>query len=184
MKIHRPVAMLSLGLVLGLGAGALGTSIANSQAPAPTPPVVLAQMPLSSATFAKLAEKIKPAVINVNTERKGAGRTPMDEFFGDAPERMPRRSLGSGVIIDPAGVALTNAHVVADADSGRGGDRGRQPAQSQGGRDRQEDGPRRPAARRQAALEASRTCPWVTPAKRRWATGYWRSARPSGFRPR
>jgi serine protease Do len=125
MKIQRSVAMLSIGLVLGLGGGALGTSLANSHATAPAVPVVpAAQMPLSTATFAKLAEKIKPAVINVNTERKGAARTPMDDFFGDeyfrrffgdAPERMPRRSLGSGVIIDPSGVALTNAHVVADA---------------------------------------------------------------------
>jgi serine protease Do len=124
MKIQRSVAMLSLGLVLGVGGGALGTSLANSHAVAPTAPVVSVQMPLSTATFAKLAEKIKPAVINVNIERKGAGRTQMDEFlgdeyfrrfFGDVPERMPRRSLGSGVIIDASGVALTNAHVVADA---------------------------------------------------------------------
>jgi len=125
MKIQRPVAMLSIGLVLGLGGGALGTSLANSQAAAPTSSVVPVQMRLSTATFAKVAEKIKPAVINVNTERKGTGRTPVDEFFGDEyyrrffggpPERMPRRSLGSGVIIEPSGVALTNAHVVADAE--------------------------------------------------------------------
>jgi len=31
------------------------------------------------------------------------------------PERIPQRSLGSGVIIDPSGVALTNAHVVEKA---------------------------------------------------------------------
>jgi serine protease Do len=124
MKIRRSLAMLSIGLVLGLGGGVLGTSLADSQAAAPTSAVVPVQMPLSTATFAKLAEKIKPAVINVNTERKGAGRTPVDEFFGeeyyrrffgDAPERMPRRSLGSGVIIDPSGIALTNAHVVEKA---------------------------------------------------------------------
>jgi serine protease Do len=117
MNTQRSVVMLSLGLVLGLGGGALGTSLANSPATAPSP--------VSASTFAKLAERVKPAVINVNTERKGARRTAVDEFFGDeyyrrffgeAPERMPRRSLGSGVIIDPSGVALTNAHVVADAE--------------------------------------------------------------------
>src|SRR5207253_11091446 len=36
-------------------------------------------------------------------------------FFGEAPERIPQRSLGSGVIVDPTGVALTNAHVVEKA---------------------------------------------------------------------
>jgi serine protease Do len=125
MKIRRSLAMLSIGLVLGLGGGVLGTSLADSQAAAPTSAVVPVQMPLSTATFAKVAERIKPAVINVNTERRGTGRTPVDEFFGeeyyrrffgDAPEQMPRRSLGSGVIIDPSGIALTNAHVVADAE--------------------------------------------------------------------
>ena len=53
-----------------------------------------------------------------------AGRTPFEEFFGedffrrffgDTPERMPQRSLGSGVIIDPSGIALTNSHVVEKA---------------------------------------------------------------------
>jgi serine protease Do len=117
MMIHRSVAMLTLGLTLGLGGGALGTSLATPQAATVTSP--------STATFARLAERVKPAVINVNTERRGAARTPVDEFFGeeyyrrffgDPPERTPRRSLGSGVIIDPTGVALTNAHVVGDAD--------------------------------------------------------------------
>src|SRR5262249_58303962 len=35
--------------------------------------------------------------------------------FGGAPERIPQRSLGSGVIVDPSGIALTNAHVVERA---------------------------------------------------------------------
>jgi serine protease Do len=62
--------------------------------------------------------------VNVTIEsRSGPGRTPLEQyfgedfyrrFFGDAPERMPRRSLGSGVVIDASGVTLTNAHVVAE----------------------------------------------------------------------
>src|SRR5207247_3440812 len=55
---------------------------------------------------------------------KGFGRTPFEEFFGEEffkrffgemPERIPQRSLGSGVIVDPSGIALTNAHVVERA---------------------------------------------------------------------
>src|SRR3989441_1249705 len=74
-----------------------------------------------------VAEAIKPAVININTLSRGAGlqgRTPFEEFFGEEffrrffgelPERIPLRSLGSGVIVDPKGIALTNAHVVERA---------------------------------------------------------------------
>src|SRR5947199_10436941 len=70
---------------------------------------------------------IKPSVININTVSRGAGlqgRTPFEEFFGEeffrrffgeVPERIPQRSLGSGVIVDAAGIALTNAHVVEKA---------------------------------------------------------------------
>jgi serine protease Do len=95
-----------------------------SQVQAPILPV---QMPLTTGTFARVAEAIKPAVININTVGKSGGptgRTPFEEFFGeeffrrffgDAPERIPQRSLGSGVIIDPTGIALTNAHVVEHA---------------------------------------------------------------------
>jgi serine protease Do len=118
---------LAIGLIVGLGAGLLGTTLAGPTAgTAPLAPATpTAQTPLTTGTFAKLAEGVKPAVINVNTETKArGGRTPLEEFygedfyrrfFGDAPERLPRRGLGSGVIIDPSGVALTNAHVVDGA---------------------------------------------------------------------
>src|SRR5207249_294485 len=84
-------------------------------------------MPLPTVSFAAVAETIKPSVININTVSRGAGlqgRTPFEEFFGEEfyrrffgelPERIPLRSLGSGVIVDPKGIALTNAHVVERA---------------------------------------------------------------------
>jgi serine protease Do len=99
------------------------------QRPAPTPSVTTppAGGPAATGSFAKLAEAVKPAVINVSTLSKtSGGRTPLEEFygddffkrfFGDAPEKMPQRGLGSGVIIDPSGIALTNAHVVDGASS-------------------------------------------------------------------
>ena len=114
---------LIVGLVFGLGSGWLVTSFADTGGTGPT--AAIQSAPGTAATFAKLAEKVKPAVININIENKGTlGRSPAEEFlgeeyfkrfFGDVPERLPRRSLGSGVIIDPSGVALTNAHVVDKA---------------------------------------------------------------------
>ena len=111
-----------LGLALGLTGGWLATS--HAQAPQPAPR--LAAVAGNTGSFAKLAEAVKPAVINVSSESRSGGRSSLEEhfgedfyrrFFGNAPERMPRRGLGSGVIIDPSGIALTNAHVVDGASS-------------------------------------------------------------------
>lgn len=88
-------------------------------------------------SFADLAEKLSPAVVNISTTqiiqprgRSGAeggrrGGSPFNDFFeefrerfGDQGEEEPRRaqSLGSGFFIDPAGYVVTNNHVIAEAD--------------------------------------------------------------------
>src|SRR5215468_2385485 len=141
------VVMLVIAAALGVGLGSWGASAVDLVKPpvppaAPMPaaaplqtaplvpgvqaPVVPAAMPVSSGSFAKVAEAVGPAVVNINTYgRGGGGRTPIEEFFGDEflrrffggePERQQQqRSLGSGVIVDPSGIALTNAHVVERA---------------------------------------------------------------------
>jgi serine protease Do len=122
------VAALVAGMVLGgVVAGGTGARAPLAQTAASTlqAPILPVQMPLTTGTFSKVADAIKPAVININTvSRGGAGRSQIEEFFGeeffrrffgDAPERIPQRSLGSGVIIDASGIALTNAHVVEKA---------------------------------------------------------------------
>jgi len=126
---------LSLALIVGITVGAFATTrgpwaqapLAQLPPPMLQAPIIPVQMPLTTGTFAKVAETIKPAVININTLSRGGaggGRTPFEEFFGeeffrrffgDVPERIPQRSLGSGVIIDPSGIALTNAHDVEKA---------------------------------------------------------------------
>ena len=113
-------AVLVLALGFGLSGGWLTSQSLAQSTPSPTQAVAT-----PTGSFAKLAEAVKPAVINVSTVTKGSGgRTPLEEFYGDdffkrffgeAPEKMPRRGLGSGVIIDPSGIALTNAHVVDGA---------------------------------------------------------------------
>jgi serine protease Do len=95
-------------------------------------------------SFADLAAKLLPSVVNISTTqtlksdrgREHAGPeipqfppgSPFEEFFRDffdhgvpksgRPEAQPRKatSLGSGFIIDPAGYVVTNNHVIADAD--------------------------------------------------------------------
>ena len=91
-------------------------------------------------SIADVAEKVIDAVVNISTSQKVEARnSPMpqlpndpqlDELFRDffnrrgAPgdpqnrERSPRRvnSLGSGFIIDPSGIVVTNNHVISEAD--------------------------------------------------------------------
>ena len=73
------------------------------------------------------AEKVGPAVVNIYTEEAPRQtRNPFRGFFGDElyqkyfkdyspPTRRGKRSLGSGVIIDPRGYILTNQHVITRA---------------------------------------------------------------------
>ncbi len=142
LKRRTFAGALTMAVLLGTAFGVYATGrverarpLEPAAAPLVQAPILPVQMPLTTGTFANVAEAIKPAVININTFSKssggpgpgsgpGPGRTPFEEFFGeeffrrffgDAPERMPSRSLGSGVIVDPTGIALTNAHVVEKA---------------------------------------------------------------------
>ena len=81
-------------------------------------------------TFAPLVKTVAPAVVNVYTRATVTERATISplfrdpffqRFFGDLIPNMPERrrqanSLGSGVIVDPEGVIVTNAHVIKGAD--------------------------------------------------------------------
>ncbi len=84
------------------------------------------QIPQSAAqmkmSFAPLVHRVTPAVVNVYASRveKQQPNPLMDDpffrrFFGSGnaiPRERVQRSLGSGVIVDPAGFVVTNNHVI------------------------------------------------------------------------
>ena len=83
-----------------------------------------------SGTFATIAAKLEPAVVNISTTQvleksktpraRRGGNDPFQDFFDrffDSPDDRPQteRSLGSGVIVDKKGYILTNNHVIDQA---------------------------------------------------------------------
>ncbi len=75
-------------------------------------------------SFSPLVKKASPAVVNVYAERMVRQQSPFagdpffERFFGQmAPGRSRKQSsLGSGVIVDPSGIIVTNNHVIDGAD--------------------------------------------------------------------
>ncbi len=86
------------------------------------------RVPASSAelrlSYAPIVQRVQPAVVNVYAAKVVQDRNPLldDPIFrrffgvpGQQPEQM-QRSLGSGVMVDPSGLVVTNVHVIEGAD--------------------------------------------------------------------
>src|ERR1700719_3868013 len=86
------------------------------------------RVPASSAelrlSYAPIVQRVQPAVVNVYAAKVVQNRNPLldDPIFrrffgvpGQQPEQM-QRSLGSGVMVDPSGLVVTNVHVIEGAD--------------------------------------------------------------------
>ena len=80
-------------------------------------------------SFADLAEKLMPSVVNISTSTTVVTKTnplpfqfPPGSPFGDMfkefgdPQERQSAALGSGFIIDEKGIVITNNHVIQDAD--------------------------------------------------------------------
>ena len=80
-------------------------------------------------SFADLAEKLMPSVVNISTTQTVITRSnpftfqfppgsPFEEMFKDfgTPQKRKSTSLGSGFIVDSKGIIITNNHVIKGAE--------------------------------------------------------------------
>ena len=123
-------ALLLGGTAFSMATGSAGAQVAqNAPGTMATPP-----RPGAPMSFADLAAKLQPAVVNISTRQRVPVRTqadPLEEFFkrfgfpdngqggdqggGATPRTRETGSLGSGFIISPDGYIVTNNHLIQSA---------------------------------------------------------------------
>jgi serine protease Do len=112
------------GVLAGAARSVANPASASASASAPTPVRASAKpaaAPVGTVNFADVAERINPAVVNIDAASRGGHESRRHrgaDDFGDSSRDfdLPRQGSGSGFIIDKQGFLLTNYHVIEDAD--------------------------------------------------------------------
>ena len=118
MRLNRPLTATLLAAIAL--AGIVAVSAQNARAQERRVPTA-AELRLS---YAPVVQRVAPAVVNVYAAKVVQFRNPLFDdpifrrFFGvpGGGSSQVQRSLGSGVIVDPSGLIVTNVHVIEGAD--------------------------------------------------------------------
>jgi S1-C subfamily serine protease len=116
-RLSNPIRGLGLGLLLLLN-GCAGSGPVPGVRRLPEPPRVSeapapSLLPSGDNVIVKAVEKTGPAVVRIDTVKRLIN--PLGGVFGRAPTIQEQQGQGSGFIIHPDGIVLTNAHVVDEA---------------------------------------------------------------------
>jgi serine protease Do len=124
-KLRVWIAALGVAcLVAGFAVGAMlsgRSTVAQSDVQIARAPEAL------SASFAEIAKRVEPAVVNIETmqaapetaekdddDKDSSSNNPLFDMFR-RQQRRPSRGVGSGFVVDPKGYILTNQHVIDGA---------------------------------------------------------------------
>ncbi|MCX8070368.1 MAG: DegQ family serine endoprotease, partial [Thermodesulfovibrionales bacterium] len=136
MTVKKVLAVAVVFSIVGLIVGLTISSNFNIQTKAHTEDVTISREAIDILTktnqaLSEVAMAVKPAVVNISSQRIIRGQGGINPFFNDPffrrffgdefrffdrPREHRQQGLGSGVIVDKDGYILTNYHVIKDAD--------------------------------------------------------------------